>query len=196
MNNFYKIFNIILLSILIILYICSITFDAIFLSKPIKIKNITKELLISDIIITIIMIIVYGYLCYSSLYFYSENQAVVYLIIIGIFFITKGVFLLILATFEKIKFINSNLTMVFYSFLSELIFLFINFIFAIFYKFATDKELNKSPLNRVDEFITEDMYRNILTQSLNPDDKDLKLDFEKKFEQRIEIFRNSSSSEN
>ena len=195
MKNCYKIFNIILLSILIILYICSITYESKFLNDSNNIKNVTRDLLIFDMIITSFMIMMNVYLGYSSLYFYSEVQIIIYLIIIVIFFISKGVFLLILVIMEKLKFKYSYINMVAYFIFSQIIILFINFIFGLFYRFAALKELNESPLNRIDEFITEDMYKNILTQSLNPDDKDLKKDFEKQFEQR-KTERNSSSSEN
>ena len=46
------------------------------------------------------------------------------------------------------------------------------------------KEINEAPLNYVDEYITEDMYKSILTQCLNPEDKELKKDFQKKIELR------------
>ena len=75
-------------------------------------------------------------------------------------------------------------------------FQFITFIFGLFYKYQLNKDLDESPLNRVDEFITEEMYKNILRQSLSPNDVTLKKDFEKQFEQRkSEMTRNTISND-
>ena len=46
------------------------------------------------------------------------------------------------------------------------------------------QEIKESPLNYVDEYMTEDMYTSILKQSLNPGNPELKKDFQKKLELR------------
>ena len=80
--------------------------------------------------------------------------------------------------------------------IAQMGFQFITFIFGLFYKYQLNKDLDESPLNRVDEFITEEMYKNILRQSLSPNDVTLKKDFEKQFEQRkSEMTRNTISND-
>ena len=75
---------------------------------------------------------------------------------------------------------------------AQIVILFATFIFGLFYRYQLNKDLEESPLNKVDEFMTEEMYRNIIRQSLNPNDISLKKDFEKQFEQRkAEIRQNS-----
>ena len=54
--------------------------------------------------------------------------------------------------------------------------------------------MKEAPLNYVDQNLTEEMYKNILTQSLNPEDQTLKLEFIEKLQQRKSSSRYSSSS--
>ena len=196
MNYCFTIVIIILLSILIILYICSIIFESIYISGNDKIKNIILDLLVSDIILSTFMIIVNSYLIYTALYFFSKNQMVLFLVLMIIFLLIKLFLVLIITNNEKISLEYSYINMAVFIIIAQMGFQFITFIFGLFYKYQLNKDLDESPLNRVDEFITEEMYRNILRQSLSPNDVTLKKDFEKQFEQRkSEMTRNTISNE-
>ena len=196
MNYCFTIVIIILLSILIILYICSIIFESIYISGNNKIKNIILDLLVSDIILSTFMIIVNSYLIYTALYFFSKNQMVLFLVLMIIFLLIKLFLVLIITNNEKISLEYSYINMAVFIIIAQMGFQFITFIFGLFYKYQLNKDLDESPLNRVDEFITEEMYRNILRQSLSPNDVTLKKDFEKQFEQRkSEMTRNTISND-
>ena len=196
MNYCFTIVIIILLSILIILYICSIIFESIYISGNDKIKNIIVDLLVSDIIWSTFMIIVNSYLIYTALYFFSKNQMVLFLVLMIIFLLIKLFLVLIITNNEKISLEYSYINMAVFIIIAQMGFQFITFIFGLFYKYQLNKDLDESPLNRVDEFITEEMYRNILRQSLSPNDVTLKKDFEKQFEQRkSEMTRNTISND-
>ena len=196
MNYCFTIVIIILLSILIILYICSIIFESIYISRNDKIKNIILDLLVSDIILSTFMIIVNSYLIYTALYFFSKNQMVLFLVLMIIFLLIKLFLVLIITNNEKISLEYSYINMAVFIIIAQMGFQFITFIFGLFYKYQLNKDLDESPLNRVDEFITEEMYRNILRQSLSPNDVTLKKDFEKQFEQRkSEMTRNTISND-
>ena len=196
MNYCFTIVIIILLSILIILYICSIIFESIYISGNDKIKNIILDLLVSDIILSTFMIIVNSYLIYTALYFFSKNQMVLFLVLMIIFLLIKLFLVLIITNNEKISLEYSYINMAVFIIIAQMGFQFITFIFGLFYKYQLNKDLDESPLNRVDEFITEEMYKNILRQSLSPNDVTLKKDFEKQFEQRkSEMTRNTISND-
>ena len=195
MNYCFTIVIIILLSILIILYICSIIFESIYISGNDKIKNIILDLLVSDIILSTFMITVNSYLIYTALYFFSKNQMVLFLVLMIIFLLIKLFLVLIITNNEKISLEYSYINMAVFIIIAQMGFQFITFIFGLFYKYQLNKDLDESPLNRVDEFITEEMYKNILRQSLSPNDVTLKKDFEKQFEPRkSEMTRNTISN--
>ena len=161
-----------------------------------KIKNIILDLLVSDIILSTFMIIVNSYLIYTALYFFSKNQMVLFLVLMIIFLLIKLFLVLIITNNEKISLEYSYINMAVFIIIAQMGFQFITFIFGLFYKYQLNKDLDESPLNRVDEFITEEMYKNILRQSLSPNDVTLKKDFEKQFEQRkSEMTRNTISND-
>ena len=184
MNSCYKIIIIILLFFLILSYICSIIFEFRCLMRGDDSKNNTLSLLITDIITTIFIIIVNVYLIYNVFYYFSQKQLYIFLLLIAINLIVKIFILIMIVISVNITLEYSDFNMIFFLTFGQSCFLFILFIFGLVYKCKLSKELDESPLNRVDEFITEDMYKNILTQSLNPNDKKLKKDFKKQFEQR------------
>ena len=184
MNSCYKIIIIILLFFLILSYICSIIFEFRYLIKGDDSKNNVLSLLITDIIITIFIIIVNVYLIYNVFYYFSQKQLCVFLLLIAVILIVKIFILIMIVISVNITLEYSDFNMIVFLTFGQSCFLFILFIFGLVYKCKLSKELDESPLNRVDEFITEDMYKNILTQSLNPNDKKLKKDFKKQFEQR------------
>ena len=130
------------------------------------------------------MILVSAYLLYTALFFFYKNQIFIFLLLMFIFLIIKIFMLLMLINNQDIDFEYSHINMAIFVTGSQMAFLFITFIFGLFYRYKFIKDLDESPLNRIDEFITEDMYKNILTQSLNPNNQELKKDFEKQFEQR------------
>ena len=78
MNSCYKIIIIILLFFLILSYICSIIFEFRYLIKGDDSKNNVLSLLITDIIITIFIIIVNVYLIYNAFYYFSQKQPYIY----------------------------------------------------------------------------------------------------------------------
>ena len=192
MNYCYTIVIIILLSILIILCILSIIFESIYLKGEDKIANIILNILVSDIIFTAFIIIINSYLIYTSLYYFSKNQMYIFLALMLIFLSIKLCLLLLLVKYENIRFEFSYLNMSVFIIFFQMVFLFATFVFGLFYRYQLNKDLEESPLNKVDEFMTEEMYRNIIRQSLNPNDITLKKDFEKQFEQRkTEFSRNT-----
>ena len=192
MNYCYTIVIIILLSILIILCILSIIFESIYLSGDDKITNIIMNILVSDIIFTAFIIIIYSYLIYTSLYYFSKIQMIIFLVVMLTFLLIKLCLLLLIIYNGNVSFDFSFLNMSAFLIFAQIVILFATFIFGLFYRYQLNKDLEESPLNKVDEFMTEEMYRNIIRQSLNPNDISLKKDFEKQFEQRkAEIRQNS-----
>ena len=191
MNYCYTIVIIIILSILIILCILSIIFESIYLNGDDN-NKIIKNILISDIIFTSFIIIINPYLIYASLYYFSKIQMIIFLAEMLTFLTIKLCLLLLIINNGNISFDFSYLNMSVFIIFAQIVFLFATFIFGLFYRYQLKKDLEESPLNKVDEFMTEEMYRNIIRQSLNPNDITLKKDFEKQFEQRkAEIRRNS-----
>ena len=191
MNYCYTIVIIIILSILIILCILSIIFESIYLNGDDN-NKIIKNILISDIIFTSFIIIINPYLIYASLYYFSKIQMIIFLAEMLTFLTIKLCLLLLIINNGNISFDFSYLNMSVFIIFAQIVFLFATFIFGLFYRYQLKKDLEESPLNKVDEFMTEEMYRNIIRQSLNPNDITLKKDFEKQFEQRkTEIRRNS-----
>ena len=192
MNYCYTIVIIILLSILIILCILSIIFESIYLSGDDKFTNIIMNILVSDIIFTAFIIIINSYLIYTSLYYFSKIQMIIFLVVMLTFLLIKLCLLLLIIYNGNISFDFSFLNMSAFLIFAQIVILFATFIFGLFYRYQLNKDLEESPLNKVDEFMTEEMYRNIIRQSLNPNDISLKKDFEKQFEQRkAEIRQNS-----
>ena len=192
MNYCYTIVIIILLSILIILCILSIIFESIYLSGDDKFTNIIMNILVSDIIFTAFIIIINSYLIYTSLYYFSKIQMIIFLVVMLTFLLIKLCLLLLIIYNGNVSFDFSFLNMSAFLIFAQIVILFATFIFGLFYRYQLNKDLEESPLNKVDEFMTEEMYRNIIRQSLNPNDISLKKDFEKQFEQRkAEIRQNS-----
>ena len=192
MNYCYTIVIIILLSILIILCILSIIFESIYLKGDDTIAKIILNILVSDIIFTAFIIIINSYLIYTSLYYFSKNQMYIFLALMLIFLSIKLCLLLLLVKYENIRFQFSYLNMSVFIIFFQMVFLLATFVFGLFYRYQLNKELEESPLNKVDEFMTEEMYRNIIRQSLNPNDISLKKDFEKQFEQRKTEFNRNT----
>ena len=184
MSEILKTYNIILLFILLSLYITSVISEIIyFISNSENNKNIFIISLI-DSIITIIIIPVDIFLGLPSLLYLSKDKLFIFLIISFFFLLGKITISLISIIKEYFNFEFKLINVVLFIIFVELILLIVSFILCFIQRYQLIKEINEAPLNYVDEYITEDMYKIILKQSLNPEDKELKKDFQKKMELR------------
>ena len=184
MSECLKTYNIILLFILLSLYITSVISEIIyFISSSENNKNIFIISLI-DSIITIIIIPVDIFLGLPSLLYLSKDKLFIFLIISFFFLLGKITISLISIIKEYFNFEFKLINVVLFIIFVELILLIVSFILCFIQRYQLIKEINEAPLNYVDEYITEDMYKIILKQSLNPEDKELKKDFQKKMELR------------
>ena len=184
MSECLKTYNIILLFILLSLYITSVISEIIyFISNSENNKNIFIISLI-DSIITIIIIPVDIFLGLPSLLYLSKDKLFIFLIISFFFLLGKITISLISIIKEYFNFEFKLINVVLLIIFVELILLIVSFILCFIQRYQLIKEINEAPLNYVDEYITEDMYKIILKQSLNPEDKELKKDFQKKMELR------------
>ena len=193
MNDCLKMFNIILLFLLLILYICSIEFESFFLILSNN-KNFIFYFSINDSVFSIIMIIITLLLGFSSIYYSSKGKIFIYLISLFFFIFEKIFFIVILFKIEDIKFKFTFINIIFFLISGQIILLLLNIFLCILQRNKIIKEMKEAPLNYVDQNLTEEMYNNILTQSLNPEDQTLKLEFIEKLQQRKSSSRYSSSS--
>ena len=129
MNYCYTIVIIILLSILIILCILSIIFESIYLSGDDKITNIIMNILVSDIIFTAFIIIINSYLIYTSLYYFSKIQMIIFLVVMLTFLLIKLCLLLLIIYNGNISFDFSFLNMSVFLIFFQIVILFETFIF-------------------------------------------------------------------
>ena len=133
-----------------------------------------------------------GFLIFLNTFRSSKIQMIIFLVIMLTILLIKLCLLLLIIYNGNVSFDFSFLNMSAFLIFAQIVILFATFIFGLFYRYQLNKDLEESPLNKVDEFMTEEMYRNIIRQSLNPNDISLKKDFEKQFEQRkAEIRQNS-----
>ena len=193
MNDCLKMFNIILLFLLLILYICSIEFESFYLILN-DCKNFFFYFSINDLIFSIIMIIITLLLGFSSIYYSSKGKIFIYLIALIFFIFEKIFFIVILYKREDIRFEFTFINIIFFLISGQIILLLLNIFLCILQRNKIIKEMKEAPLNYVDQNLTEEMYKNILTQSLNPEDQTLKLEFIEKLQQRKSSSRYSSSS--
>ena len=184
MNECLKIVNLIILFILLTLYICLIISEIIYLIDKKEVKNIIYYILLIDIIITSISIFITLLLGFLSLYFSSKDKLLIFLIITFIFLLTKILSSIIIYLKEDINFEYSIINIIFCIIISEIFLLILSFILCLIQRNQLIKEIKESPLNYVDENMTEDIYKIILSQSLNPENKELKKDFIKQLELR------------
>ena len=169
------------LSFLICLYICSITLGIIYIIS--QNNNIIFILSLTDVSISFIMIIITILLGFIPVYFSLKDKLYIYIIILLFIFGFK-IFDVIILFMEEDK---QNELLLFISkiiIITEVFLILLNFLLCACFLIKLIREVEESPLNYVDETITEEMYNNILSQCLNPDDKKLKLDFQKKLENR------------
>ena len=194
MNELLTIINFSLLTILFLLYIVSLVIEIVCVIK--EEYNLNFVIYILDSIISFIMIIITIILGFASIYSSSKDKLFIYIIIILIVLCTKILFSILL--FNTIK--ERQLSfIIFIILIIQIIIIFLNFISSLYERKKIVEEIEESPLNYVDETITEDMYKSILSQCLNPEDKKLKKEFKKQLKKRknqIKISLNSYSSEN
>ena len=184
MNECLKIVNLSILFILLTLYICLIISEIIYLIDKKQVKNIIYYILIIDIVITSISIFITLLLGFLSLYFSSKDKLLIFLIITFIFLLTKILSSIIIYLKEDINFEYSIINIIFCIIISEIVLLILSFILCLIQRNQLIKEIKESPLNYVDEYMTEDIYKIILSRSLNPENKELKNDLIKQLELR------------
>ena len=185
MNEILSIINFILLTILILLYICSSIFEIIFMIKDEKNNLLIFVAFILDLSISFIMIIITIILGFISIYSSSKDKLFVYIIISFIEFLITIIFLIILVNeFKDRNNYKVLIIIILILYIIKIVILFFNIISSIYERQKIIKEIEESPLNYVDETITEDIYNSILSQCLNPDDKKLKKEFKKKLKKR------------
>ena len=184
MNECLKIVNLSILFILLTLYICLIISEIIYLIDKKEVKNIIYCILLIDIIITSISIFITLLLGFLSLYFSSKDKLLIFLIITFIFLLTKILSSIIIYLKEDINFEYSIINIIFCIIISEIVLLILSFILCLIQRNQLIKEIKESPLNYVDEYMTEDIYKIILSRSLNPENKELKNDLIKQLELR------------
>ena len=194
MNDWLSIINFSFLTILSLLFITSLASEIFYIVN--KNKDFIFYLLIIDSILSGIMIIIILLVGFISIYFSSKDKILIYIIVLFISLCLKSISLFLL--FNKIDNIKDILFIIIIL-IFQIVIMVMNILTSMFQRNELIKELEESPLNYVDETITEDMYHSILSQCLNPDDKNLKKDFKKKLKKRKkEILKlvSSTSSDN
>ena len=184
MSECLKILNLCILFILLILNICSIILEIFLITNSNINSKIVFNLLIIDPIISTIYILISIFLGFTSLYSSYKDKLLIYSIIILFFIVIKSLSSVLIYLKESINFQFSFINIIFYIISSQIIILILSFILCLIQRNQLIKEIIESPLNYVDEYMTEDIYRSILKQSLNPENMDLKKDLQKKLELR------------
>ena len=137
-----------------------------------------------DLIITLVITLLILLIGFPSLFFLSTEKLCFYSIAEIIFIIEKIFSFIILYLKEDINLDYNIINIIFYMFSSQIIISIISFILCLVQRRELIQELKESPLNYVDEYMTEDIYTSILQQSLNPENFELKKDLQKKLELR------------
>ena len=189
MTECLKITNICILIPLTALYISSIISEIIYLVNNKENITFTFYIILIDLILTTITVLNVFLLGFPSLCFLSIDKLVTYSTI-NIFIILEKIFsFIILFLKENINLDYNLINIIFYIFSIQIILSIINIILCFVLRRKLIQEIKESPLNYVDEYMTEDMYTSILKQSLNPENYELKIDFQKK----LELRKNESS---
>ena len=189
MTECLKITNICILILLTALYISSIISEIIYLVNNKENITFTFYIILIDLILTTITVLNVFLLGFPSLSFLSIDKLVTYSTI-KIFIILEKIFsFIILFLKENINLDYNLINIIFYIFSIQIILSIINIILCFVLRRKLIQEIKESPLNYVDEYMTEDMYTSILKQSLNPENYELKIDFQKK----LELRKNESS---
>ena len=194
--------NYFLLFILFFLYGISLACEILYI-KDYKDDDDKNKLLfyffIGDLIILIIIIILSLCFGFYSLYFSSKEKLLYYVIILFIFLLLQSPILFFLYLEINEHLVEKNKIPILINFISislQIFFCILHSVLCIAERQMIIKEIINSPLNYVDENMTEDIYKNILSQSLNPEDKRLKENLQKFLNKKRNesIFSNSSTS--
>ena len=189
--------NYFLLFILFFLYGISLACEILYIKDY---KDDENKLLfyffIGDLIILIIIIILSLCFGFYSLYFSSKEKLLHYVIILFIFLILQSPILFFLYLEINEHLVEKTILINFISISLQIFFCILHSVLCIAERQMIIKEIIDSPLNYVDENMTEDIYKNILSQSLNPEDKRLKENLQKFLNKKRNesIFSNSSTS--
>lgn len=188
MNTAIHIANYFLLFSLKILYILSIICEIKYIKK--NNHELLFYLYIIDLSILGIVFILSFLFGFGSLYFSSKEKLLHYIITLIFIFLSQSgmiIFLFLKKIYEDelINFISIGI---------QVFFCLLNLILSIIERAKLIQEIKESPLNYVDENITEDMYKNILSQSLNPENAELKENFKKYISKKRNSSTNSSNT--
>ena len=140
-------------------------------------------------IISILSITIFGI---HSLYFRKTTLFLWYIIISSIFLLIQIGFVIWVIE-QKETVLNTKLLIITKCVCA--FFYFITIITSIILRNHILKESEKAPLALIDETLTEDMYKNILSQGKNPNDAKLVEEFDKLFNENTnnKLFRSSLS---
>ena len=181
MNLFITILNFSLLTILLALYISSIVFEIIYFLHNNK-NDFLFYLFISDSITSFLMIFITLLFGFVSIYDSSKDKLLYYILIVSFIFCLKIALFILFST--KLKNKIDEIKIIFIITSTQIIIIFINIISCLCERCRLIQELEEAPLNYVDENITPELYNSILSQCLNPEDKKLKIDFQKKLRKK------------
>ena len=183
MNGILTTSNFGVLTISLLLYASSLITEIIYLIN--NESGFTFYIFLIDSIISLLMIFITLMLGFVSIYYSSKNKLFWYLIILFFVWGFKVVlFFFILKEIKDNGYNNNDIKIIFIITSTQIVILFLNFISSLIERCNLIQEIEESPLNYVDENITPELYKSILSQSLNPEDKKLKNDFHKKFKKR------------
>lgn len=165
--------------LLLILYASSLSCEVMIIvnNEEYNLSNSELYLFWGNIIISAIVFIFTLLFGLGSIYFLSKEKLLYYKLTLFLMLFTQIGFFIYLC--EKIFKLESQITMkiIFVLDVIEIILDFISIILCCKERKGLLKEIKESPLNYIDEYITEDMYNNILSQSQNPNDLELKKNF-------------------
>jgi len=180
MNGILTTSNFCLLTISLLLYVSSLITEIIYFIH--NESDFTFYFFLTDSIISSLMIFITLILGFVSIYYSSKDKLFWYIIIlIFVFGLKIALFFLIL---KEMKDKNNNdkyIKIIFIITSTQIVIIFLNLISSLIERCMLIQEIEESPLNYVDENITPELYQSILSQCLNPEDKKLKNDFQKKF---------------
>jgi len=183
MNGILTTSNFCLLTISLLLYVSSLITEIIYLIH--NESDFIFYFFLTDSIISSLMIFITLILGFVSIYYSSKDKLFWYIIILIFVFGLKIALLFLILKEMKDK--NNNdkyIKIIFIITSTQIVIIFLNFISSLIERCMLIQEIEESPLNYVDENITPELYQSILSQCLNPEDKKLKNDFQKKFKKR------------
>jgi hypothetical protein len=175
--------NFMLLTILLILYFSSLACEIFYFTNGIKDFDFLFFLFVFDSIFSLIMIIITILFGFFSIYFSLRDKLYIYIIILSFALFIKSIYFILYCLEYKN---NNGKIILFIIYIIQLIMKVLNLISSIYERNKLIKEIEESPLNYVDETITEDIYNSILSQCLNPEDKKLRKEFQKTIKKRKE----------